>query len=52
MRKLIEHYLNEYMAENGLTLTEEQYQQAYNGVEFWLTNNLPEATSDSIKNVI
>ena len=52
MRELIEEYLNAYIVANDLKLTDEQYKQAYNGVEFWLTTNLPDAASDSITNVI
>jgi hypothetical protein len=52
MKELIEEYLDAYIESNNLTLTDAQYQQAYKGVEFWLTTNLPDAANDSITNVI
>lgn len=52
MKELIEQYLNEYIAEKNLTLTNEQYQRAYKGVEFWLSTALPDAVSDSVANVL
>lgn len=52
MKALIEESLDEYIQSNNLTLTDEQYQTAYKGVEFWLTTNLPDAASDSITNVL
>ena len=52
MKELIEEYLDMYITANGLTLTDEQYKQAYKGVEFWLTTSLPDAASDAITNAI
>ncbi|MGX1195815.1 hypothetical protein [Metabacillus sp. SLBN-84] len=52
MKNVIEEYLDAYITANNLKLTDEQYQRAYNGVEFWLTTNLPDAASDSVTNVI
>lgn len=52
MKKLISEYLDAYIQSNNLTLTETQYEQAYRGVEYWLTTNLPEAVSDSVTGVV
>ena len=52
MRELIEQYLNAYIETNNLKLTDEQYEHAYNGVEYWLTSALPEAAGDSVKNAL
>lgn len=48
MKELIKEYLDAYIESNGLTLNDEQYQNAYNGVKFWLTTTLPDAVSDAI----
>lgn len=51
MREFIEEYLDGHIKSNNITLTEAQYQDAYNGVEFALKAILPDAVSDSITSV-
>lgn len=48
MKEVIEEALGEYIGANNLKLTDEQYQAAYRGVEFWLQTTIPDAASDAI----
>lgn len=51
MKELIKEYLDAYIESNGLTLNNEQYKKAYDGVEYWLTTNLPDVVSDSVAEI-
>lgn len=48
MKEVIEDALNEHIDKNNLTLTDDEYQTAYRGVEFWLQTTILDAASDSI----
>lgn len=48
MNETIKEYLDNHINEHQMALTQEQYQDVYNGVEYWFLMTLPEAISDAI----
>lgn len=52
MKDFINEYLNTYIKENDLTLSETQYRDAYKGVEYWLQTTIQSAVSDVATSVM
>ncbi|MGF7535216.1 hypothetical protein AAGG74_16300 [Bacillus mexicanus] len=48
----IELYLQKYLDLQGVELTEQQKEEAKNGIKYWFQNTIGDALSDSVQSVI
>lgn len=48
----IELYLQKYLDLQGVELTEQQKEEAKNGIKYWFQNTIDDALSDSVQSVI
>jgi hypothetical protein len=48
LRKYCEGQVRDYCDEQDITLTPEEFDNAVNGVEYWVQENIQEAVSDSV----